>query len=201
MEMPGLCAPHGQPMPLPKSCYLEGVTSMAEPEDFTAFVNARQAGLVRLGWALTGDRQLGEDLAQATMDRLWARWARVSGRGDPWPYAQRVAVPLAPTWWRRRWRHVEVVGGALPDAPADTDDFVAADTRDMVARWLATLPRRQRAVVVLRFLADLSVDETAEILHCSSGTVKSQTAKALGSLRARTERAAAARLKEAENER
>lgn len=129
------------------------------------------------------------------------RWARVSRGGDPWPYAQRVAVSLAATWWQRRWRHVEVVGGPLPDAAADTDDFGAADTRDMVERWLATLPRRQRAVVVLRFLADLFVDETAETLHCSSGTVKSQTAKALGSLRAVTERPAQARLKEAENER
>jgi RNA polymerase sigma-70 factor (sigma-E family) len=156
--------------------------SMAESEDFTAFVIARQAGLVRLGWALTGDRQLGEDLAQATLDRLWARWARISRRGDPWPYAQRVAVSLAATWWRRRWRHVELVGSPRPDAPADTDDFVAVDTRDMVTRWLATLPRRQRAVIVLRFLSDLSVDETAQILHCSTGTVKSQTAKALDSL-------------------
>lgn len=157
---------------------------MTQPEDFTAFVAVRQAGLVRLGWALTGDRHLGEDLAQATLDRVWARWARVSGRGDPWPYAQQVAVSLAATWWRRRWRHVEVVGGPSPEAPAATDDFADADTRDMVAQWLATLPRRQRAVVVLRFLADLPVDETAEILHCSPGTVKSQTAKALGKLRA-----------------
>jgi RNA polymerase sigma-70 factor (sigma-E family) len=150
---------------------------MAEVDDFTAFVHARQVTLVRLGWALTGDRQLGEDLAQATLDRLWVRWARVSGRGDPWPYAQRVAVSLAATWWRRRWRHVEVVGGSLPDAAAGTDEFAAVDATDMVARWLARLPRRQRAVVILRFLVDLPIDETAEVLHCSAGTVKARPRK------------------------
>jgi RNA polymerase sigma-70 factor (sigma-E family) len=167
---------------------------MADSEEFTAFAEARQSALLRLGWALTGDRHLGEDLAQATLDRLWARWPRVSRRGDPWPYAQRVAVSLAATWWRRRWRHVEVVSGELPDAPGDANEIAAADTRDMVERWLATLPRRQRAVIVLRFLADLSVDETAETLHCSPGTVKSQTAKALDRLRALSERPAQVRL-------
>jgi RNA polymerase sigma-70 factor (sigma-E family) len=156
--------------------------------DFAAFVAGRQAALVRLGWALTGDRQLGEDLAQAALARLWPRWDQVAAAGDPWPYVQRIAVNLATTWWRRRYRHVEVLYDVVPDGTA-AGDRVAADLRAVVAGWLPTLPAGQRAAVVLRFMCDLSVAQTAEIMQCSDGTVKSQTARALTALRARAEEA------------
>lgn len=154
---------------------------MGDAEAFMAFVQERQAALLQLAWALTGERQLGEDLAQATLDRLWARWPRVSAGGDPWPYTQRIVVSLASTWWRRRW-HGEIATTDPPEAAEDVE-AARADMRQTVAKWLAVLPSRQRAVVVLRFLMDLPVDETAAVLRCSSGTVKSQTAKALGRLR------------------
>ena len=174
--------PAWQPEPPTRSC-LRGGADLTDRDAFTAFVEQRWTALLRLTWALTADRQLGEDLAQATLGRLWARWANVSRGGDPWPYTQRIAVTLASTWRRRRWTS-EVVVRDLPDAPATDDTVRNADTREDVARWLRDLPRRQRAVVVLRFLADLSVEETAEVIGCSQGTVKSQTAKALGHLRA-----------------
>lgn len=161
---------------------------MAKASDaFEAFVQARQGALVRMGWALTGDRQLGEDLAQAALDRLWGRWTAVSAAGDPWPYAQRIIVSLASTWRRRRWRTAEVPRGDLPDYSSGHDEFDAADVRALIAGWLAGLPARQRAVVVLRYLFDLSIDDTADRLRCSTGTVKSQTAKALNRLRATAE--------------
>ena len=136
--------------------------------DFTAFVAARQAALVRPGWALTGNRQLGEDLAQAAFDRLWPRWEQVAAEGDPWPYLQRIAVNLATTWWRRRYRHVEVLVDSVPERAA-AGDLAAAELRAVVAGWLPTLPAGQRAAVVLRFMCDLPVAETAEVMRCSVG--------------------------------
>jgi RNA polymerase sigma-70 factor (sigma-E family) len=159
----------------------EGVVT--DREGFAAFVEKRWKPLVRLGWALTGDLHLGEDLAQATLDRLWRRWPRVSANGDPWPYTQRIAVSIAATWRRRRWRgelpmereHNEV--GGVRD-PADL-----FEDRDALLRWLRGLAPRQRSVIILRFLDDLSVEETAARVGCSTGTVKSQTARALDHLR------------------
>ena len=155
---------------------------MGDREDFTEFVERRQVQLLRLCRALTGDEQLGEDLAQATLHRLWARWVRVSSRGDPWAYAQRIAVSLASTWRRRQWRS-EVASSDVPESGHPAGDENVELTRATVARWLGTLSRKQRAVIVLRFLADRSVADTADVLGCSAGTVKSQTAAALRRLR------------------
>lgn len=158
---------------------------MTATEDaFADFVRHRQVELVRVGWALTGDRQLGEDLAQTALQRLWPRWEHVSSRGEPYAYVQRIMVNLWSSWRGRRWRQVEQIVEAPPERHDDDGDAGRLDANDEVDRWLATLPPRQRAVVSLRFLLDLSVDETAARLGCSSGTVKSQTAKALEHLRA-----------------
>jgi RNA polymerase sigma-70 factor (sigma-E family) len=160
--------------------YVEGV--LVSETGFEEFVRARRSSLVRFGWALTGDRGQGEDLAQAAFDRLWPHWAKVSAGGDPWPYVQRIAINLALSWRRRRWRNEIPVAEptAPPAADDDTDSWVS---RQLVAGWLDGLPPRQRAVVVLRFLMDLSVEETAVCLGCSIGTVKSQTSKGLQALR------------------
>jgi RNA polymerase sigma-70 factor (sigma-E family) len=155
---------------------------------FDRFVASRQGSLVRLGWALTGDRHTGEDLAQACLSRLWPRWERVASAGDPWAYTQRIAVTLASTWRRRRWRSSEQPAGIAPPgteafATVSGDGFEDSDTRSVVAGWLRQLPARQRAVVALRFMFDQSIEETAAVLRCSPGTVKSQTSKALATLR------------------
>jgi RNA polymerase sigma-70 factor (sigma-E family) len=151
---------------------------------FAAFVHTRQAALVRLGWALTGDRQAGEDLAQMALDRLWSHWPRVSSTGEPWAYAQRVAINLAATRRRRRRHRAEVLTASVPDQRACPDESDGTDLRQTIEGWLHRLPAGQRAVVTLRFIFDLSIQETANILQCSPGTVKSQTAKALAHLRA-----------------
>jgi len=163
-----------------------GEVSMEEIDGFTAFAVSRRGSLVQLGWAMTGDRHLAEDLAQATLDRLWRRWPQISAESNVWPYAQRTLMSISATWWRRRWRS-EYPVGSLPDVPSGRDLADEQDTRQIVHGWLRGLPRRQRAVIVLRFLADLSVEQTAQVLDCSTGTVKSQTSKALAGLRGRIE--------------
>jgi RNA polymerase sigma-70 factor (sigma-E family) len=154
-------------------------------EAFSAFVVARQAELARLGWALTGDRELGEDLVQSALQRLWPRWSQVAASGEPLAYTQRIMINLLSNWRHRRGWQVERFGESPSRSAGAVDDLTGAvDDRDSIDRWLAGLPPRQRAVVVLRFLLDLGVAETADRLGCSAGTVKSQTAKALHTLRA-----------------
>jgi len=158
-------------------------SSDATQSSFADFVLARQAQLARLGWALTGDRGLGEDLAQAALQRIWPHWARVSESGDPLAYTQRTMINLWSSWRRRRRWQAERLSDSPPETPCG-DGTSQVDERDALDAWLAVLPARQRAVVVLRFLLDLDVNETAARLSCSPGTVKSQTAKAFRKLRA-----------------
>jgi RNA polymerase sigma-70 factor (sigma-E family) len=152
---------------------------VAEPDGFDAFVVARSPALLRFGWLLTGNRATAEDLVQAALMRTWARWGRLDSVEGAEPYVRRVMVTQYATWWRRRWR-AEVPTETLPDRADAPPDL---DLRESVRTALGSLPRRQRAVVVLRYVEDLSVAETARILGCTAGTVKSQTAKALGTLR------------------
>lgn len=151
---------------------------MAESDGLAEFVAARQGELLRFAWGLTGDWQRAEDLAQTALARMLPRWERVD---DPWPYLQRTTVSVYATWWRRRWRG-EIPTGDMPEQAAP-DQFDEVDEHDTVGRWLRVLPVRQRAVIVARYVGDLSVEDTAQALGCSAGTVKSQTAKALHRLR------------------
>lgn len=146
---------------------------------FREFVDRRHGDLVRLGWALTGNLHSGEDLAQAALERLWPHWPRVAASGDPTAYAHKIVVNLAASWQRRRSAG-EYPMSEVPDTVADSAD---GDVQRRVRAWVDHLPARQRAVVMLRFLFDLSVSETARRLDCSEGTVKSQTAKAMQKLR------------------
>lgn len=156
---------------------------MSEPEGFAEFVAVRQPALLRLTFALTGNRQASEDLAQTALAKLCPHWNRICIDGDPWAYLRRIVLSTQATWWRRRARGAPTTAD-FTDLPAAGDAFTASDNRDAVTRWLRTLPARQRAVLVARYLADMSVEETADALGCSTGTVKSQTAKALHHLRA-----------------
>jgi RNA polymerase sigma-70 factor (sigma-E family) len=163
---------------------LLGMDGLRAPDEaFSTFVVARQAELARFGWALTGDPQLGEDLVQSALQRLWPHWSRVAASGDPLAYTQQIMVNLWSSWRRRRRWQVERVGESPSDEGSPGDLTTAVDEQDSIDGWLAQLPPRQRAVVVLRFLLDLGVTETADRLGCSSGTVKSQTSKALHTLR------------------
>ncbi|GAA5016633.1 SigE family RNA polymerase sigma factor [Terrabacter aeriphilus] len=161
---------------------------MADRTDFDTFVAARSAGLVRTAYLLTHDRGLAEDLVQTSLTKAWFAWGRIEGR--PEAYVRRVMVNTYSSWWRRRWNGEQATDelpetAGRPDRAARDRASGAGQVDDRTDLWraLARLPKRQRAVVVLRFYEDLSEAETAEIMQCSVGTVKSQASRALAKLR------------------
>jgi RNA polymerase sigma-70 factor (sigma-E family) len=151
-------------------------------DGFDEFVRAGTARLSRTAFLLTGDHHLAQDLLQVALTRVASRWPRLRD-GVPEAYARRVMVNEF-TSWRRRRRYHEKPSDNLQDAPAGADIATVAVRRLVLHRALARLGPRQRAVLVLRFYEDLSEVETAELLGCSVGTVKSQTHNALARLRA-----------------
>lgn len=157
----------------------------APPDGFADFVTARSAVLLRSAWLLTGDAGKAEDLLQTVLALVWPRWDRVVEGGNPEAYVRRAMYSTYLSWWRRRWRF-EVPSATLPDAGDRLDVAGDSATRDAVRRALSGLSRQQRAVVVLRYVEDLSVVETAQILGCSTATVKVQASRALAALRADT---------------
>ncbi|MEZ5092733.1 SigE family RNA polymerase sigma factor [Nocardioides sp.] len=150
---------------------------VTRPADFEDFVAARSTALLRTAYLLTRDRDLAEDLLQTSLAKAWFAWDRIEG--EPEAYVRRIVVNTYASWWRRKWRG-ELPTGELPDDGASGPDSDA--THDL---WqaLGRLPRRQRAVVVLRYFEDLTEAQTAELLGCSVGTVKSQASKAFAKLR------------------
>lgn len=155
---------------------------MREPDGFREFVAARSPALVRHAWLLTGDQGAAEDLVQTALVKTWSRWDRVVRQDAPEAYVRRVILSSFLSGRRRRWRG-EVPTGELPERPSPYDAFGEADLRRAVHQALGLLPARQRAVVVLRYVEDLSEAQTAQLLGCAVGTVKSQAAKALAALR------------------
>jgi RNA polymerase sigma-70 factor (sigma-E family) len=151
-------------------------------EEFRAFVVASSPRLLRSAYLLVGDVATAEDVVQTTLMRTYLAWTRVSQADSPAAYAQRI---LYTSWYRlhRRRRVHEQLGSPPESAASSPSQDGSVNDRDQLRRALLELPPRQRSVLVMRFYADLSVEQTAQLLGCSSGTVKSQTAKALGRLR------------------
>lgn len=149
-------------------------------DDFAEFVRAALPGLLRYGHALTGNPHDAADLVQAVLEKVGARWAKISADcADPSAYVRKAMVNTHVSRWRRSRR--ETLLAEFPDVPA-------AEGRDRLEAepvWAAlrALPPRQRAVVVLRYYEGMSEVEIAETLGISCGTVKSQSSKALTTLR------------------
>src|SRR2546421_538397 len=161
----------------------EGWMSAAAPPDgFVEFVATRSPVLLRSAWLLTGDVGKAEDLLQTVLALVWPRWRRGAAGGDPEAYIRRVLFTTYLSWRRRRWRY-EVPTSTVPDRGDRTDLAGDSANRDAVQRALGRLSRQQRAVVVLRYVEDLSLAETAELLNCSVATVKVQAGRALAALR------------------
>lgn len=147
-------------------------------DGFSDFVRARGTALHRTAYLLTGDWALAEDLLQTALAKVYLRWDRIDDHDG---YLRRVLVTTYASWWRRRWRG-ELPHDVLPDVAAH-DRWADVDARNALHEALGRLPRRMRAVIVMRYHEDMTEAAVAEALGVSVGTVKSQTAKALAKLR------------------
>jgi RNA polymerase sigma-70 factor (sigma-E family) len=158
-----------------------GTASGAEQE-FRVFVQGIATPLHRMAFLLCGDWHLADDLVQETLAKAYSHWRKVQRADNPSAYVRRILINESRRHWRRQ-RNV------TPQTAADPADIAAPDLSDGVVnradlvRALQSLPLRQRATVVLRFLEGLSERETAAVLGCSEGTVKSQTSRALTKLK------------------
>ena len=165
---------------------LRGVT-------FEEFALARLPSLLRYAVVLTGDHNLAQDVVQEVLARAHVRWRRISETGAPEAYVRRMVLNEYLSW-RRTWavRHVHAAGERLvelDDARGGVRDHAQsiADA-DELWRRLATLGRKQRAVLVLRYYEQMEDDAIADLLGCSAATVRSQASKALKTLRLESER-------------
>jgi RNA polymerase sigma-70 factor (sigma-E family) len=149
---------------------------------FAEFATSRHGALYRYAYLLTGDRGLAEDLVQEALVKTYVGWHRLRDPNNAEAYTRRAITTTAIGWWRRKSWRAERPHDDVPDRPADADDATA---RIWLWNELQKLPPRQRAALVLRYYEDLTETQTAEILGCSVGTVKSQVSDALKKLRAR----------------
>ncbi|WP_285708587.1 SigE family RNA polymerase sigma factor [Microtetraspora sp. NBRC 16547] len=146
-------------------------------DDYERFVGERADALLRYGYLLTGNPHDAADLVQEGLVRLRGAWSRVRRKHDPERYVRTTMTRLHVNIWRLRRR--EQLSWDLPEEPV-------TDVHDDGSVWkvLETLPKKQRAVLVLRYYEDLSDAEIAEIMGISRGTVRSQASRALDKLRA-----------------
>jgi len=149
-------------------------------EGFAEFAEAMSPRLRRMAFLLCGDWHTAEDLAQTALAKVFVSWHKIRRQDAVHAYATRTLINTYLAHKRLK-SNSEVLSGWLPEPPAEAP---APETRMVVLDALATLPPRCRAVVVLRYWADLSVDQAAAVLGCSPGNVKSQSARALDKLRA-----------------
>lgn len=156
-------------------------------DGFRDWAHERRSALRHTAFLLTGDWHLADDLVQETLVRMYTAWPRVGESGVLTNYARRVLVNLALDHRRRPSRR-ERPTDELPEGGSVTS-VLPDPNRDVLIDVLRRLPRGQRAVLVLRFWEDLSVEQTAEIVGTSAGNVKSQTSRGLAALRAALESA------------
>jgi RNA polymerase sigma-70 factor (sigma-E family) len=148
--------------------------------DFTAWVTDYQRPLLAFAQLVAGNRETGEDLLQTALARAYLKWPKIGAPGQhPHSYVRRIIVNENASLWRRAWKRRERSTGAIPES-----DAVAPTLVDSTWALVQSLPVRQRTAIALRFYADLSVTETADVMGCSEGTVKTHTSRALATLKA-----------------
>lgn len=156
---------------------------MARGEDgFAAYAQARQHHLYRTAYLLSGDRDRAQDLVQTTLANLLRSWRKASHAENPDAYAKKALIRAFLTEQRRHRRETDahrLVAAAADDAVPPR----SAELRIVVLEALRALPPKPRAMVILRYWEDQSVEETAALMNCSEGNVKSQCSRALAKLR------------------
>lgn len=156
------------------------------PPGFADFVRSRYGALARSAYLLTGDRGHAEDLVQTALITTLNAWERLAAVEAAESYVRTTMLHAARRAARRRWRQEIPTDWQLLRGEATADHLHVEGTAGSVdiRAALAALPWEQRAVLVLRFFDDLSERETAALLGCSEGTIKSRTSRALAKLRA-----------------
>lgn len=158
------------------------MTALSDVAGYREFVAGGLDRWRRTAYLLCGDWHLADDLVSTALVKLLRHWRRVSAMDNIEAYVRTVLLRAWLDERRRPWRR-ERVQEVLPEPPGVSD--TVTEDRVTILRHLAALPARRRAVIVLRYYCDLSVEDTAAALGCSTGTVKSQTARALDTLRER----------------
>jgi RNA polymerase sigma-70 factor (sigma-E family) len=152
----------------------------AAEQEYVEYVTARLTSLRRIAYLLCGDEHRADDLVQQTITALYVRWPKVRAVDHLDRYVRAMLVHSFLDEKRSAWSRVRLFN--VPPERAATDQ-VSVEDREVLRAALSRVPRRQQAVLVLRFLCDLPVAEVAALLGCSAGTVKSQTSHGLDALR------------------
>jgi len=153
----------------------------ADEAAFTEFVSGRWAALFRTAYLLTGDRHEAEDLLQTALANTYVGWGRIRDRGATEAYVRRALVNAASRGWRKRARTV-----LTDEVPDPGHDGGLSGLADQAVLWRAVceLPPRMRATLVLRYYEDLSEEQAARVLGCSTRALRALTARGLLALRA-----------------
>lgn len=152
--------------------------------EFVEFVDAFAPSLMRTAVGLTGSTSEADDLLQDALIDAWRYWKRVRRSDAPQLYVRKILVNAYARKVKRQARSASLVDGERPDQ--SPNDYEQVADRDELVRLLNQLPPRQRSVLILRYLDDLSERDTAVVLGCSVGTVKSQSSRALTTLQSLT---------------
>lgn len=157
---------------------------MQRDHEYTEYVTARLPALHRAAYLLCGDPHRADDVVSATTMALYRHWRRVRDADNIDAYVHRMLVRKFTDEKRLRWSRVTLVDEVpAPDVEPPPDVAGLLDARGDLRAALATLNRTQRAVLVLRFVCDMSVEDVAGTLRCSTGNVKSHTSRGLAALR------------------
>jgi RNA polymerase sigma-70 factor (sigma-E family) len=156
---------------------------VADDGEYVEYVTARMPALRRLAYLLCGDEHRADDLVQQTITNLYVHWQRARGVEHLDAYVRTMLVRTFIDEKRLAWAKVRLFGSGSDRTDQPLPSGPSVEDKQVLRAALRKLPKRQQAVLVLRFLYDLSVADAAAALGCSEGTVKSQTSHALAGLR------------------
>jgi RNA polymerase sigma-70 factor (sigma-E family) len=155
-----------------------------DPGAFSEFVAARSASLFRTAYLMVGEHGLAQDLVQEALTKTYVAWPRLRDVSKAEAYTRKAITTTYIGWWRRKAWSAERPRDDVPDRPGDRPEH---DSHVVDRAWLwaelQKLPPRQRAAIVLRYYEDLTEAQTAEVMDCAVGTVKSQVSQGLRRLR------------------
>ncbi|MBF4160153.1 SigE family RNA polymerase sigma factor [Nocardioides acrostichi] len=160
------------------------VDASARDVEFTDYLAARQGAMLRTAYLICGDQHQAEDVLQTALAKLYLAWDKVHDKHAVDAYLRRIIANEATSLWRRAWHRKERATDDVPEGSPHHDRYDDG-TDDELWALVQSLPRRARAVIVLRYYEQLSEAETADALGISVGTVKSQASRAMATLRER----------------